>query len=436
MGISRLLANIRFSRYNLIEALALLRSRTGRKEFGFVLLHYSLPVTSRVARLYRRLFLRKTHVVAVVGSLGKTTTTRAVMAALGGGPDPKVEWNAGATVPLCLFAIRPSQKTGVLEVGINGPGQMTPIMRIAQPDLVVVTSIASEHNRAFQSLEATREEKANAVRCLPPNGVAVLNRDDPNVFWMAGHTRARVVTFGFGEGSHVRASDARIVWPGGTRFRLHVAGEEREVTVRLLGRHMVRAALAAVAVALEEGHRLDDILPRLAELRPTPGRLALRPLPNGAMLLADDFKGAVESIHAALDVLEEIPAERKIVVMGPIAEPTGAKLAQHREVGRRIGRVAQLAVTVGGYKEYKSGLRQGGLPAECVHDAGSSYAKAVEILKPELRPGDVVLVKGRGDQSLERIGLALEGRAVRCALIKCQLHMTRCESCSMLEAGA
>ncbi len=435
MPIYRFLARIKFTRYNLPDALALLRSHSGRREAAFVLLHYLRPLTSAVARLYQRLWLRKTNLVVVVGSLGKTTTTRAIMAALGSGPDPKVEWNGAATVPLCLLAIPPSQRTGVLEVGIDGPGQMAPIMRPVHPDIVVVTSIASEHSRSFGSLEATRQEKAEAVRVLPPSGAAILNGDDPNVLWMASQTRARVVTFGFGEANRVRATQARIAWPEGTRFRLHVAGVERDASVRLLGRHMVYAALAAVAVALEEGHALDDVLPRLAELVPTASRMALRPLPGGALLLADDFKNTLETIDAALDVLEQIPAARKIVVIGPVADAYGPKLTHCREVARRIGRMAQLAVIVGGYKEYKGGLRQGGLPSECVRDVGSDYRKAVEILRAELRPGDVVLIKGRSDQRLERIGLALEGKTVCCPRISCHFRMTRCESCSLLAAG-
>lgn len=435
MSVCRLLARIKFTRYNLPEAVTLLRNGAGRREAAFVLLHYLRPLTSAVARLYRRLCLRKTHVVVVVGSLGKTTTTRAVKAALGEGPNPGGEWNGAATLPLRLCAIRPSQRTGVLEAGIDGPGQMAPIIRTARPEIVVVTSIASEHNRSFGSLEATRQEKAEAVRALPPSGVAILNGDDSNVLWMASQTRARVVTFGFGEANHIRASKARIAWPDGTRFRLHAAGVERDAGVRLLGRHMVYSALAAVAVALEEGHALDDVLPRLAELLPTPGRMALRSLPVGAMLVADDFKGTFETVHAALDVLAGIPAERKIVVIGRVSDVYGPKRAHYREVARRIGRIAQLAVIVGGYKEYKSGLRQAGLPAEYVHDVGSDYRKAVEILSAELRPGDVVLVKGRGDQCLGRIGLALEGKTVLCWRTRCRFRMTPCESCSLLAGG-
>jgi UDP-N-acetylmuramoyl-tripeptide--D-alanyl-D-alanine ligase len=227
----------------------------------------------------------------------------------------------------------------------------------------------------------------------------------------------------------------RIEWPVGTSFRLYAGGEPRDVTIGLLGRHAVYAALAAVAVACESGERLEDILPRLRDLAPVRGRLAPKPLPNGAWLLADDFKSALESIHAAFDVLEQVPAGRKVVVLGPIAEPKGTQSVHYRALGERIARTAQLAVFVGSFREYKAGVHKAGMPQQALYDASRGLKDAVEFLRREIRPGDVVLVKGRRTQRLERIGLALEGRNVRCALRTCRLRMTHCADCSKLETG-
>jgi UDP-N-acetylmuramoyl-tripeptide--D-alanyl-D-alanine ligase len=272
------------------------------------------------------------------------------------------------------------------------------------------------------------------VRALPDLGVAVLNGDDPNVLWMSSQTRARVVNFGFGEANQVRATDPQLDWPHGTRFRLHAGGEERDVSIRLFGRHMIYPALAAVAVALEEGVSLDDALPRLAELSPTPGRMAVRPLESGAILICDDYKSALETIHAALDFLEEVPAQRKIVVFGPIAEPPGSAGPLYRALGERIARIAQLAVFVDSYREYKGGVFKGGMKRDDVFDAGADLAAAVEFLRRELRKGDVVLIKGRDSQKLARIAYSLEGRKVGCTVTACR-GSTGCETCAMLERG-
>jgi UDP-N-acetylmuramyl pentapeptide synthase len=217
------------------------------------------------------------------------------------------------------------------------------------------------------------------------------------------------------------------------RFRLHAAGEEREARIGLLGRHMVYPALAAVAVAVFRGEPLDEVLPRLAALPPALNRLIPRPLPNGALLLLDARKSALETIHAALDVLAEIPAARKIVVLGPINEPMGGPRAQYRTLGARIARIAQLAVFVDSYRGYERGVRQAGMSLDACFDAGKGISAAVEFLSRELRPGDVALIKGRNSQKLERIALALEGRPVRCSLVACQLQAIHCDYCPMLE---
>jgi UDP-N-acetylmuramoyl-tripeptide--D-alanyl-D-alanine ligase len=413
----------------------MLRTPFGRRRLRRGLLFLLWPVSSRLAILYRRTLLHKVRITAVVGSLGKTTAARAAAAALGLGVRHRLRTNSLSSIPWAILRLRPWDQRTVIEAGIDGKRQMAPMARTIRPDIAVVTLIASEHNRSLQTLEVTRQEKAHMVRALSSSGVAVLNGDDPNVAWMSGQTRARIVTFGFGETNRVRASDPQLDWPRGMRFRLHAGGEERDVSIRLFGRHMIYPALAAVAVALEEGVSLDDALPRLAELSPTPGRMAVRPLESGAVLICDDYKSALETIHAALDFLEEVPAQRKIVVFGPIAEPPGSAGPLYRALGARIARIAQLAVFVDSYREYKGGVFKGGMKRDAMFDAGADLAAAVEFLRRELRKGDVVLIKGRDSQKLARIAYLLEGRKVGCTVTTCRNRGPGCEACAMLERG-
>src|SRR5690606_20899084 len=153
---------------------------------------------------------RRTRVVAVVGSLGKTTTRRAVHAALDCPDRGFSHSNYGASLAANLLRVRPGDRYAVLEAGIMGPGAMEGISRMVRPDIVVVTSSASDHHRSFPTLFDTRAEKVRIVSALPPGGIAFLNGDDPHVRWMATQTVAQVVTFGLGPDNDVRALNVRL----------------------------------------------------------------------------------------------------------------------------------------------------------------------------------------------------------------------------------
>lgn len=424
-------------RYKLRQFPALLSTPFGRLQLRYAAWHRAGPLVYGLASVYRRSFLRSTRVLAVVGSFGKTTTSRAVIAALGGRPPRRMEPNSGGWVARSVFHTRPGERYAVIEVGINGPGQMARYARTLRPDVAVVTSVGSEHGRILGTLERTREEKAEMVRRLPPSGCAVLNGDDRHVLWMRAQTSARVVTFGFHEDNAVRAENAVLDWPHGTRLTVRTPGGKRSVRTRLIGRPMIYSLLAAVAVGLNEEVALDDILVSLASLDPTPGRLERVALANGAILLRDDFKGHLETMEAALDIFSQIPAQRRIIVLGEVEEPPGNQTLIYRHLGEKAARVGSPVIFLAGEKTlrvYKSGARLAGLAEDHMPNSRRSYRAAVDALcRMNLGPRDVVLIKGRNTQRLARIALALQGRAVRCELITCDARLTDCEGCPMLE---
>ncbi len=418
---------------------AVLRAPIGRLQARYAIPYRAGLRLFGVARLYRRILARSTRIVAVVGSFGKTTTARAVMTALGLEAPEEIYRNSGGWIPLAIFGIRPGQRYAVIEAGIGHRGQMAQYAQALHPDITVVTSIGSEHHRSLGTIDVTRNEKAEMVRILSPSSCAVLNGDDPNVRWMAGQTQAQVVTFGFNEDNDVRASRVELDWPNGSRFRLHTRVGTRAVRVRMIGRPMIYPVLAAAAVALAEGLALERSLCALGSLAPTPGRLQPVLLSNGAMLLRDDFKSPEETIDEALHVLARIPAKRRIVVLGDISEPTGSVRVPYRRIGERVGRVANHAIFLAGDNgtSYSAGAKRGGLPPDAVINVHGGVRKAVEALQPDLGPGDVVLIKGRDTQRLERIALALMGRKVRCDLQRCAVLRATvdCGGCPMLERG-
>jgi len=413
-----------------------LRTPVGRRQICRGLWFSCWPLVSRLAWLHRRTLARRVRVVAVIGSYGKTTTTRATLAALGLPLQRHNQSNAWSNVAAAVLRIMPWHRHAVIEVGIDDVGQMARYARVVRPDIVVVTSIGSEHHRSLGSLETTRHEKADMIRALPADGMVVVNGDDANVLWMGAQAPSRMMTVGFTEANDVRASDAELDWPNGTRFTLHMSGHTHSVRVRLLGETMIYPIVAAIAVAQAEGCELADVVERLGRLPPTTGRLEPVELPNGAWLLRDDFKSGVETFDPALAVLERIHGHRRWVVFGDVTEPPGSQGPIYRRIGERVGLSADRFVIVGpNAQRYATGAQASGLHRSAMSCPGRLVSGAVKLLISELRSGDVVLIKGRHDQRLERISLALQGHAVRCDIERCEVKVHSCATCPMLTRG-
>lgn len=389
------------------------------------------PLVSGAAGLWRRA-LSQTRVVTVVGSYGKTSTRFAIRHVLGlAGPEIQLG-NVRGYVPRALLQVSRKDRYAVLEVAIDGLGQMRKHARIVRPDVVVVTSIGSEHNRSLRTLETTRDEKAEMVRVLPPKGIAFLNGDDPNVLWMAGQTCARVITFGTKAHNQIRASDIRLEWPEGTRFRLHLEGNSYEVFPRVFGDHMIYPLLAALGVGSLAQVPLGKMLTRIGEITPCRNRLNTFQLKNGAILVRDEIKSSYETIHAALDFLKKVPAERKYLVLGDVSEPPGPVGPLYRQIGGRFPECVTDVVIIGSNcQRYRSEARRNGFPGDRILDARHDLHEAARFLQEKLRPQDVVLVKGRDNQKLDRLSLMLMGKGVGCRLKVCKAD-NGCDICPSL----
>lgn len=387
------------------------------------------------AGLCRRTVARRTRVIVVVGTYGKTTTTRAIRAALGLPPSPWVEANANclALVPLAFFRDLGRCREVVIEVGIGAPAQMSRFAWALRPSVVVVTCIGHEHIQSFRDLDHLRSEKADMVRCLAADGVAVLNGDDANVMWMASQTGARIVTYGLAQGLDVRGTELALDWPHGTRIRLQTGEESVDLDSRLIGDGLIHGLLAAAAVAGVEGRRLAAVSPALASMPATRGRLQPMVLPGGVTVLRDDYKSTPETVLEALDTLGQLPSRRRIAVLGDLDMPPPPERHWYKAVGEKVAQVADLAVFVGTkFDRYRVGARAAGMRDDQLHHARSVH-EAITFLQGRLRPDDVVLVKGRETQRLTRIILALAGRDVRCRVEQCRLHLTFCDDCPLLE---
>ncbi|MEA2677500.1 MAG: UDP-N-acetylmuramoyl-tripeptide--D-alanyl-D-alanine ligase [Chloroflexota bacterium] len=418
-----------------LDSLRLLRSAPGRLELRRRYMMRIWPGLAYVARVYRRTFARRVRVVAVIGSVGKTTTMRTASAALARPVRRQAVLNVGSHpgVGRAMFSVRPRDRHAVVEVAIGGKGEMRVLARTVRPDVVIVTAIASDHWQSFGTLEVTRDEKSEILRPLRPTAIVVANADDHHVRWMTTQTRARVVLAGEAADAEIRATDVTLDWPHGMRFNVAIAGQVRPASTKMVGRHMVFGALASIAVGYLEGVPLDEAIARVAAVEPTPGRMQTMTLVNGAYALRDDFKASAESFDVAIQTLAEIPATRRIAVIGEIAEERGSQ--DYRDVGAKAA-LADRVVFVGSTKHFqafRAGLRSAGMGSdryERVHNA----REALDLLRPDVANGDVVFIKGRWQQALGRVGLALAGRDVQCRADPCPFKRMLCDVCPYLES--
>ncbi len=429
------LLRVRHVRHRCATISRFLRTTSGRRRLRAGVYTHIPGVVRCVASLYRRTLAKRVRVVAVVGSFGKTTTTRALSAVLGLEASRDPSWNSGTGQADDLLHAGPRARHAVIEVAISDKGQMEGFAHTLRPDIAVVTCIGSEHLTSLGTLESTRMEKAKMVSAVPPSGLVVLNGDDPNVLWMRDLSRARVVTYGFDEFNQVRATDVVEDDLSGVRFSLHLDGDVQFISTKLVGRHMIYAILAAIAVAQSQGCNLQETITAIEELTPTKNRLQPIQLASGVWLLLDAFKGFLETIDAALDTLAKLNATQKVVVLGDVEEPPGSQGPIYKALGRRLAEVADVVVFIGGktnFNRLKSGMILGGLSRESLRNLRNDPHAIADLLTSELRPEDLVLIKGRSTQHLERVALILSGQTVLCQARSCS-RVQVCDICPLLQ---
>jgi Alr-MurF fusion protein len=359
-------------------------------------------------------------VVGVTGSVGKTGAKRAIaalLAALGPTFQSRRSFNSLLGLPIALARLADDQRFAVLEYGADRLGEIGRLAELFPPHVAVVTAIGDAHLAAFGAPAGAAREKGALLAALPPDGCAVLNGDDPLALELRERTAARVVTFGRGPRCDLRAEEVRLGLDG-TRLRLRWRDEAADAVIPLLGEPAVTTALAAVAAALACGLGLGAAAERLARIEPAAGRLRPLPTRSGALLLDDSYSAAPPSVRAALQTLRDLPARRRVAVLGDVEEdhlPDGHRADGERrhppaelygELGALAARSADVIIWKGdGGQEALRAAREArpDIAAQLVHTA----AAALEALPPDLGPGDLLLVKGGAAARMERVASAL-----------------------------
>ncbi|MFI9234720.1 UDP-N-acetylmuramoyl-tripeptide--D-alanyl-D-alanine ligase [Streptomyces cinnamoneus] len=363
-----------------------------------------------------------TTVVALTGSAGKTST-KDLIAQLLQRLAPTV-WTPGSLnneIGLPLTALRADAGTAnlVLEMGARGIGHIRYLTELTPPRIGVVLNVGTAHIGEFGGREQIAQAKGELVEALPvaaEGGIAVLNADDPLVRAMSARTKARTVLFGEAPDAQIRAENVRLTGTGQPCFTLHTPTGCADVTMRLYGEHHVSNALAAAAVAHELGMPVSGIADALSGAgQLSRWRMEVTERTDGVTIVNDAYNANPESMRAALRALAAMGEAararggRTWAVLGQMAELGGESLAEHDAVGRLAVRLnVSKLVAVGGREAawlQMGAYNEGSWGEESVHV--SDAQAAVDLLRSELRPGDVVLVKASRSVGLERVAEAL-----------------------------
>lgn len=382
----------------------------------------------------------KPIVVAVTGSVGKTSARNAIATVLSERFKVRTtykNYNNEFGVPLTILgAVSPGKSVlgwlkillakpkdvpdiFVLEYGIDHPGDMDYLASIAQPNISVLTRISPVHAEYFRSVEALAEEKAKILSATKSDGLCVINADDPRVVGVGGHANAQVRTYGFSSAADVVASDYQLQTrkdysfePGETfsqiGFVVNATSDPLNVVVNdVLGKAAVSSLLPAILIGRHLEMSDEEILRGVAKVQFEPGRMNPIAGIKGCLLIDSSYNAAPASMSAALDVLSEFtPVEegRRIAALGFMAELGQYSEQEHRMIGMRVAEAGvDLLVTVG---ERARDLRRGAIEAGLAENHTEHFETSQEAgrwLDRKVKKGDIVLVKGSQSARMEKV---------------------------------
>ena len=343
--------------------------------------------------------------IAVTGSNGKTTTKEMIASILATAYGDAVlatqgNLNNDIGLPLTLLKLRPQHRAAIVEMGMNHPGEIGYLTRIARPTVALVTNAQRAHLEGMGSLEAVAREKGSIYEGLPADGVAVVNVDDPQAaLWRGMNAGRRVVTFGLDVQADVHGVARQHGLENELRFVTPVG--EGAVDLALPGTHNARNALAAVAASFAAGVPLAAIDRGLAAFAGVKGRLQRRAGVGGAVVLDDTYNANPDSVRAGIDVLASTIGH-KILVLGDMGEIGDAAAQYHDEVGGYAKSAGVDALFALGDASAVAARNFG--------DGARHFKKAEELvdaLRSELTPTTTVLVKGSRFMRMERVADAI-----------------------------
>jgi UDP-N-acetylmuramoyl-tripeptide--D-alanyl-D-alanine ligase len=369
----------------------------------------SISALQQIARFWRR--KNEIKVIGITGSVGKSTSKELISEVLSQRfrtlKSPG-NLNNEIGLPLTILKLGSGYSHAVLEMGFYVPGEISFLCDIALPSIGVVTNIGTVHAERAGSQETIAAGKSELVQALPPSpeGVAILNYDDPLVKVMAQKTNARIFYYGISPQADLWADQIESLGLEGIQFRLHFRNQVLHIKVPMIGQHSVHTALRAASVGLVEGLTWQEIIEGLnssnAQLR-----LMVVRSETGALILDDTYNASPESTISALNLLADLEGS-KLAVLGDMLELGQYEEQGHEMVGVRAAQVSENLVTVGTRSHIIArAARQAGMKSRQIHEFETPL-EAITFLREFLTSKDVVLIKGSNGIHMDQIVTALE----------------------------
>ncbi len=375
----------------------------GKVPEQFLLLRVSdtLQAYQELAANYRKSL--PLNVLGITGSNGKTSTkdfAAAVLARRYRVTKTEGNFNNHVGLPRTILQATSDDQIAVWEIGMNHPGEIAALAKIAAPDAAIITNIGIAHIEFMGSQNAIAREKGALAEIIGPDGWVILNADDPFTADIAGRTRARVILAGTSRGD-IRAGEISQT-ANGSDFTILEGAHRCRAQLPVPGSHMIQNALLAVAAGRAFGLSLEEAAAGLAAAPLTKARLQIREI-RGVQFIDDSYNANPDSTKAALRTLVELDVDgKRIAVLGEMRELGAETERGHREVGEKaasLGVDRLIAIGDAG-KTIAEGARNAGLKDSLVV---ASADEAVQVLERIARPGDLVLVKGSRTARMEKV---------------------------------
>lgn len=371
----------------------------------------------------RRLKNFKGKVVAITGSIGKTSTKEAVYSVLNSkfkvkatkksmnsefgllltildiesGYSSAYKWSWLIIRAVYNSLLKDHSEILLLELGVDKPGDMDYLMSVVKPDISIMTNIFPVHMEAgqFDNLQAIFDEKRKIVDNMKEDGIAVLNIDNPFLAMFAQKRgKKNTVTYGKEKEAMFRATSLKLSEEG-VSFNLHLGEEVHEVTSKVLGEFQLYVLLPAIVCGRLLDMSVEECVTALQRYELPPGRMSVIPGINDSVILDSSYNSSPEPLKEALKVLREIgSAKRKIAILGNMNELGSNAKELHEQIGEFIPGCADVLITVGDEaKAFASKAKEKGMNESKIHSFDSA-PEAAEFFKDKITKNDVILVKG------------------------------------------